>query len=259
MENSLRLTIAQSTLHWEDTTRNLEMFTEKIADLPGKTDLVLLPEMFTTGFSMNPKPLAQTMDGPTITWMLAQARQLQAVIAGSVIVEEQGHYYNRFVWAQPDGKLYHYDKRHLFTHAGEHVPYHPGRTRLIIEWKGWKICPLVCYDLRFPVWSRNSEDFDLLCYVANWPAPRIAHWDQLLVARAIENQCYVAGVNRIGVDGNGHHYPGHSAMIDYSGEARICLRGIETVFTTTLTKTDLFEYRKKFAFLSDRDSFSVAD
>jgi predicted amidohydrolase len=252
---SLRLTIVQSNLHWENKPANLDMFSKKLAGLAGTTDLVLLPEMFSTGFSMNAKKLAEPMDGSTMQWLKDQSARINAVVAGSFIAVEEDRFYNRFVWMRPDGTFGCYDKRHLFTLAGEHESYSPGDKRRLIEWEGWKICPLICYDLRFPVWSRNTENFDLLLYVANWPERRSPHWRQLLIARAIENQCYVAGVNRVGKDGTGLSYTGDSSLIDFSGKIRYCLSETEAVLTTELTLPDLREYRKNLPFLNDRDDF----
>ncbi len=202
MDNFL-VTLVQSHLDWEAPQSNLDRFTALMEPLAGKTDLIILPEMFTTGFAMQPAPLAESSDGPTLEWMKKMARQLKAVVTGSIIAEEAGKYYNRLYWVEPGGRILHYDKRHLFGMAGEGDHYASGQERLIIDYEGWRICPLICYDLRFPVWSRNTEEIDLLIYVANWPETRANDWCTLTTARAIENQCYVAAVNRIGEDGNG--------------------------------------------------------
>ncbi|MBA3706782.1 MAG: amidohydrolase, partial [Bacteroidetes bacterium] len=214
----LKITIIQSNLHWENKEKNLEMFSKKIAAITDATDLIVLPEMFTTGFSMNPKKFAEIMSGPTIEWLKQKAREKKCVITGSFIAEENGNYFNRLVWMNSDGTYNTYDKRHLFRMADEHNHYNFGKSKLVVELKGWKICPLVCYDLRFPVWSRNvKSEYDVLIYVANWPERRNHHWRTLLLARAIENQCYSIGVNRIGADGNSIAHSGDSTVIDPRG------------------------------------------
>jgi predicted amidohydrolase len=253
----LRITIIQSSLHWENIQANLELFSEKLVPLAGKTDLVLLPEMFTTGFTMNAPALAEEMDGQTMRWMAAKAAALQAAVAGSFIARENDCFYNRLVWMKPDGSFDHYDKRHLFTLAGEHRVYTPGTSKSVFHWKGWNICPLICYDLRFPVWSRNTEGYDLLLYLANWPEPRRLHWQHLLTARAIENQCYVAGVNRTGTDGKGLVYAGDSALVDFSGEILFRASGCEATHTAILSTEKLQEYRKNFQFLADKENFKI--
>lgn len=253
----LRVTLVQQALHWENQTANLEEFSRLLAPLAGHTDIIILPEMFTTGFSMTPDHLAESMQGPTIQWMRAQAAATGAVITGSLIIEEAGRFYNRLVWMRPDGTLDTYDKRHLFSLAGEDKRYASGLSRLITAWKGWRICPLICYDLRFPVWSRNTHAYDLLIYVANFPARRSYAWDQLLLARAIENQTYVIGVNRVGTDGNGHAYAGGSALIDYEGQVVTRLGTQNTVFTTTIDPASQEQFQKKFQFLADQDHFFV--
>ena len=217
MEN-LRITTIQSILHWKNIEANLTMFGEKLDGLTGQTDLVILPEMFTTGFSMEPADVAEKMDGRSMLWMREKAKEINAVVTGSLILEEHGNFYNRVIWMRSDGTYEQYDKRHLFSLAGEHEIFTAGNKRLVTEWKGWKVCPLVCYDLRFPAWSRNSEDYDLLIYMANWPEKRSHHWHSLLMARAIENQCFTIGVNRIGSDEMGLSYLGGTSVIDYSGQ-----------------------------------------
>ena len=255
----LRITMVQTSLHWENRDANLEQFSRLLVGLEGQTDLVVLPEMFTTGFSMAPEKLAERMDGPTMEWLMDQAGRLGAVVTGSVIVEENGAYFNRLIWMRPDGTFDSYDKRHLFGLAGEHLCYRGGTRRLVAEWKGWRICPLICYDLRFPVWSRNEagNPYDLLIYVANFPARRSVAWKNLLVARAIENQAYVVGVNRIGTDGNGHDHSGDSSLLDYEGNLLFRLSHQRGVFTTPLDPLGLQEFRKKFPFLADQDKFSL--
>jgi predicted amidohydrolase len=252
----LRITLVQTALHWENATENRKHFDALLSEVkPGSTDLIVLPEMFSTGFSMQPDVLAETMDGPTVLWMLQKAAALNAVITGSIIIHEHGHYYNRLVWMRPDGTYATYDKRHLFSLAGEEKHYSAGKERLIVDLKGWGVCPLVCYDLRFPVWSRNRKDYDLLLYVANWPERRSYAWKQLLIARAIENQSYVAGVNRIGTDGNQTAHSGDSALIDPLGEVLFTKAHEPFTETFTLSHTHLTEVRDKFRFLDDGDDF----
>ena len=263
MQN-LNVTLVQSTLYWEDPARNREMFRHKIAGLEGDTDLIVLPEMFTTGFTMNPKAAAEPATGPTLEWMRRMAASRQCVICGSVAVEDGGRYYNRFFWVRPEGSYETYDKRHLFTYAGENKDYEPGSRKLILELKGWKIMPLICYDIRFPVWSRNRHqegqgfDYDLLLYIASWPASRSHTWRVLLMARAIENQSYVIGLNRLGVDENEIQYTGDSAVINPLGENLSNLlpnqEGIETV---TIPCCQLNSLRDSFRVWADWDDFRM--
>ncbi len=258
MQDKLNIALIQSTLVWENPTENRRLFTEKITSVSSNIDIVLLPEMFTTGFSMNPEKFAESMNGGTVLWMQKLAKVEQLAILGSLIIKEEDNYYNRLIFAHPNGQVDTYDKRHLFTYGGEDKVYSSGNKRLIIEYKGWKICPLICYDLRFPVWSRNNDDYDILIYVANWPKPRISAWDVLLKARAIENMCYVIGLNRIGVDGNKLEYIGHSQGFDTLGNEFITSENkIESISEITLNKIKLIETRKKFGFLNDKDSFSI--
>ena len=254
MEN-LRVSMVQADLAWENRAENLSRFSRLLDPLRGQTDLILLPEMFTTGFSMAATRFAEPEDGPTRTWMADQATKANAVILGSYIVEEGGGFYNRLLWVSPDGQIARYDKRHLFSLAGEHLYYRAGQARLVVELKGWRVCPLICYDLRFPVWSRNTVDFDLLVYIANFPARRAHAWKSLLMARAIENQCYTIGVNRIGTDGNGHDYSGDSCVMDFEGQYLAMATPGEYVATLTLEASPMVEVRKRFPFLSDRDDF----
>ncbi|MCC6837611.1 MAG: amidohydrolase, partial [Bacteroidia bacterium] len=218
--NDLKITIIQSALYWENIDWNLEQFAKKIDSIKEQTDLIILPEMFTTGFTMQPELLAEGMNGKALAWMKVHAQKKQCVITGSFVCEENGNYYNRLVWMRADGSYATYDKRHLFTMANEDKHYTAGSKKIIEEIKGWKICPLICYDLRFPVWARNKNDnrYDLLIYVANWPERRNHPWKTLLLARSIENQCYVAGVNRVGNDGNEIYHSGDSAVINFKGE-----------------------------------------
>lgn len=263
MQN-LTVSIVQTTLYWEDTARNLEMFAEKIASIEGTPDLIVLPEMFTSGFSMNPLAAAEPMGGPALQWMQKTAARRQCVLCGSMAVEEDGRFFNRFFWVRPDGSYEHYDKKHLFTYAGENKDYSPGAEKLIVELKGWKIMPLICYDLRFPVWSRNrfreSEgfDYDVLLYVANWPATRSHAWRILLMARAIENQAYVIGVNRLGVDENEITYSGDSAVISPKGEnLSDFMPNQEGVETVVMPRCQLDSFRDAFRPWADWDSFSI--
>lgn len=244
---------------WEDKAANLRHYEDLIRAIPAPRQVVLLPEMFSTGFTMQPAPHAETMAGPTVNWMQETARKHRIILCGSIIIQERGHYYNRLIWMQPDGVFYHYDKRHLFTYAGEQKQYTPGNKRLIVQVNGWRICPLICYDLRFPVFSRNDAEaaYDLLIYPANWPEKRRTAWRTLLRARAIENQCYVAGINRVGVDGNGHPYSGDSAVIDPLGEVLWEGGREEEVHTLRLDKTLLTDYRAAFPALKDADSFRL--
>ncbi|MCR5861265.1 amidohydrolase [Flavobacterium sp. J372] len=252
----MKISLIQTALAWENPVENKNHFTQLI-DTIHETDLIILPEMFSTGFTMNAAAVAEPMDSETVTWMKQLSAEKNCAVTGSVVIEEDGKYYNRLLFVEPGGTIRTYDKRHLFTLAGENKTYTKGVNRTIIEYRGWKICPLVCYDLRFPVFSRNTEDYDLLLYVANWPEPRIAAWDVLLKARAIENMCYVAGVNRIGQDNNGHNYPGHSVVIDYLGHALGEAHEEEMVLTIVLRKDLLNDTREKFGFLNDRDSFNL--
>ena len=257
MADLLRITTVQSELAWEDIQSNLDMFTAKLAGLSGQTDVIVLPEMFTTGFSMNAARLAETMNGRTLSWLAEQARLAGAVVTGSFIVQESSRYFNRLVWMRPDGSFEQYDKRHLFTPAGEHEIYTAGQKRLVTEWLGWKICPLICYDLRFPVWSRNVEGYDLLLYVANWPERRNQHWKSLLVARAIENQSYVVGVNRCGKDGLGLCYTGDTTVVDFGGEVLYQMANKEAISTQSFSLEMLRNYRISLKFLADQDEFEI--
>lgn len=252
----MRLTIVQTDLHWENPAANRAMLADRLRPLTGQTDLVVLPEMFTTGFSMNAKSLAEDMAGPTVQWLREQAALLGAVVVASFICRDKELFYNRLLAVRPDGQYTAYDKRHLFGLAGEHHTYTAGTERIVFEWQGWRIRPLVCYDLRFPVWSRQDQaaPYDLLLYVANWPARRGHHWRSLLPARAIENQCYVAGVNLVGTDGNGHTYQGDSGIWDFSGQALCRISGQSGLFTAALSLEDLRTYRTQLPFLEDADT-----
>ncbi len=252
----------QSRLFWEDKAANLGMFMNKINAISG-SHIIVLPEMFSTGFSMKPGELAETMDGPTIQWMKNTAAEKRVILTGSLIIEESGKYYNRMIWMLPDGTMGHYDKRHLFAYAGEDKQYEPGKRRCIASVNGWKINLVICYDLRFPVWLRQSAtehgdpEYDVLIVVANWPAKRTQAWKTLLQARAIENQCYVVGVNRVGDDGHGIAHSGDSMIIGPMGEVLQHETDTEIVLTEKLDKELLYETREKLPFLRDRDRFTI--
>lgn len=254
----LSITIIQSHLQWENPIANRLNFSEKIDSISEDTDLVILPEMFTTGFSMQATTLAEGPDGETLNWMISEAKKHSIAITGSIIVRENERFYNRLYFVFPNGDFKHYDKRHTFTLAGEHLTYTAGKEQLIIDYKGWKIFPLICYDLRFPVWARNSLEYDLVLYVANWPVKRITAWDTLLKARAIENMAYCVGVNRVGLDGKGHEYSGHSAVFDVLGK-QISTKDFEKEFveTVSLSKEYLSNQRQHLQFLEDRDSYQI--
>ena len=255
---TLTVTTVQIDLIWEDKASNFQKINDLLRGC--ETDLVVLPEMFTTGFSMQPEKLADVFISETLEWMLEKAAAMTAAITGSFICLENGRYYNRLLFVKPDGTFFKYDKRHLFTFGKENEHYTEGSEKLIVEWRGWKICPLVCYDLRFPAWSRNQKAngyYDLLLYIANWPAARSLAWKTLLTARAIENQCYAVGVNRVGEDGNGILHSGESSVIDYEGTLLFHHPNTEGVNTTTLFKDKLENFRTKFGFLEDQDSFLI--
>ena len=253
----LNIALIQTDIIWEKPKENRALLTEKIESLKPETDLIILPEMFTTGFTMN-TDLAENMHDETITWMQKIASENNCAITGSVIIKERDKFYNRLLFVFPNGNIKTYDKRHSFTLANEHKTYTSGNSKLIVEYKGWKICPLICYDLRFPVWSRNIEDYDLLIYTANWPEQRIYAWDSLLKARAIENLSYTIGVNRIGKDGNNHNYIGHSIALNFLGKPitdKNCVT--EKIIEFTLNKELQNEQRNRFGFLNDKDTFSI--
>jgi predicted amidohydrolase len=270
--STLSISIIQTNLHWEDKAANLQMLEQKIRNIKEKTEMVVLPEMFSTGFSMKTEKLAETMDGETLQWMKRIAAEKKIILTGSVIIEENKNYYNRLIWMQPNGQCGVYDKRHCFAFAGEDKHYTVGTKRLIASVKGWKINLLVCYDLRFPVWARQASpsnslskgkgeptapEYDVIIYAANWPEKRIHAWKTLLQARAIENQCYVVGVNRVGDDGNNIHYSGESMIIDPLGEVLYTKKEEEDIFTIALDKTHLQTVREKFPFLRDADGFQM--
>jgi len=269
--SSLAVTLVQTLLHWEDKNANLQMLEQKINSIKEPTHVVVLPEMFSTGFSMKPEQFAETMDGPTVQWMKKISASKKIILTGSIIVEEHGNYFNRLIWMLPNGQYGYYDKRHLFAYGEEDKHYSAGTKRLIASVNGWKINLMVCYDLRFPVWSRQTSpptplqrrgelielEYDVLIYVANWPEKRNIAWKTLLRARAIENQCYVIGVNRFGNDGNDIYHSGDSMVIDPLGEILYEKADEENVFTIQLSKERLKEVREKFQFWRDADGFEI--
>lgn len=258
-QQDLRVSVVQSSLVWQDPEANRERFAQLIRAEASGSDLIILPEMFTAGFSMDSKKVAEPAQGPTLAWMRELAAEMGAVITGSYAVADEsgGLPFNRLVWMQPDGHHEIYDKRHLFRMAGENNRYQAGSRRLIVELKGWRVCPLVCYDLRFPVWCRNRQDYDLLVFVANWPEARAYPWSQLLKARAIENLAYVAGVNRVGEDGNGYGYSGDSIILDMLGKALVVPGSDIGVFSATLSAEALHSFRDKFPAHLDADDFEL--
>lgn len=257
MSKTLKITIIQSELYWENIDANLEMFSFKIENLNEEIDLIILPEMFSTGFSMNAAELAEPTDGKTFQWMVSEAIKHSTAVIGSVIISENNAFYNRLFFIFPDGNFKQYDKKHTFTYAKEHETYTKGSERLIVDYLGWKICPLICYDLRFPIWARNTEEYDVLIYIANWPKSRTLAWETLLRARAIENMTYCVGVNRVGFDGNNHEYIGHSAVYDALGKQVSSSAFDEFIETVTLEKENIVKNRNQFHFLDDQDSFQL--
>ena len=257
MQTDLQIAIIQKDLIWEDANANKAQFDNMFQEIEN-VDLIILPEMFTTGFSMTPKPFAEKMNGETVRWMQQRAADFNAAICGSIIIKHYNKYYNRMLFVHPNGTIEYYDKRHTFTLAGEHKEYSSGKSKLIVTYKDWKICPLICYDLRFPVWSRNVENYDLLIYSANWPKPRINAWNALLKARAIENMSYCIGVNRVGVDANSYEYDGNSIAIDFLGnELTEVAQNDEKIIYATLSKNKLIDTRAKLPFLEDKDTFKI--
>jgi len=260
-QDHLKLSLVQSDLHWEDKKANLEMFAQKISDI-GESDIIILPEMFTTGFTNNTIHLAETMEGETVQWMKQIAKENSTAICGSIIMNEEGHYYNRLLWVQADGTILHYDKKHLFAMAGEGEYYSSGTKQQIIDFKGWKINLQICYDLRFPVWSRRKQDeqnnYDLILYVASWPVARVHAWSTLLKARAIENMSYCVGVNRVGVDGKGFEYPGESVVLNCLGEELAkSVSNKEEIINYSIEYKHLTEVREKLPFHKDQDQFKL--
>ena len=252
----LKIAALQSPLYWQDRAANLAHFSDLI-DSTGNADVLILPEMFTTGFSMAPEKIAEPADGPTLDWLRRIARQRNVALTGSVAVEDRGHYYNRLYWVSPEGES-HYDKRHLFRMAGEHKHYAAGSERRVVEYRGFRVCLQVCYDLRFPVFCRNRNDYDLLVFVANWPASRRHAWSSLLTARAIENQSYVVGVNRVGEDGNGIDYSGDSVILDFLGQPLAKTTAhTPAILEATISLAEVQAFRDKFPAMLDADEFEL--
>lgn len=250
----------QTNLSWEAADVNRAQFDEIIEQIPNYIDVIVLPEMFTTGFSMNPDGLAETMDGPTVSWMKNWAAKMDAALCGSIIIEENENYFNRLLFVHPCGKIEHYDKRHLFSFAGEHKKYKGGHQQKIVTFRDWRICLNVCYDLRFPIWARNKNElYDVVLYVANWPEVRIEAWSTLLRARAMENQAYAIGINRIGRDGNDNHYNGQSAIIDMGGNYLCQGHEEDALLIQTLSLEKLSKFRQRFSFLADADKFEITE
>ena len=259
MKKVLNICLLQCDLHWENPLKNRTQIGAYLAEVTG-ADIILLPELFSTGFSLASTHLAETMDGETLSWMKTLSEKKKAVLCGSVMIEDKGRVFNRLLWVEPNGRVLYYDKRHLFSLIEEGKHFTAGTKRLILEYEGWKICPMICYDLRFPVFARNDMDYDLLIFVANWPNTRIAAWDVLLKARAIENQTYVIGLNRVGVDGFNAEYPGHTQVLDPEGDCISMAPEYEVgLVEVTLSKNHLMVCRKRHPFLSDRDAFTITD
>jgi omega-amidase len=256
VKSDLNISLLQTDIVWENPEQNRALLEAKINALEGQEHIIVLPETFTTGFSMlRAAELAEEMDGTTVQWMKALAKKKRSIIAGSIIISEGDKYYNRMLWVLPNGEVAHYDKRHLFSYAGEGVHFEAGEKRVIAQVNGWKICLQICYDLRFPVWARNTDEYDILLYIANWPVQRNEVWETLLKARAIENMSFVVGVNRVGEDGNGHQYIGNSSIYSPLGALIQKETNIETVLSYTFQHKDIIESRAKFPFLNDRDHF----
>lgn len=254
----LKITSFQAYLFWENIDKNLQNLGLKLSSIREKTDLIILPEMFSTGFTMNAQALAEEMEGKTMDWMKVQAKKFEAVVTGSLIIKENDKYYNRLIWMRPDGSYEKYDKRHLFGLGREDSVYSAGKDKLIVELNDWKICPVICYDLRFPVWLRNNNiDYDLLLIVANWPEKRSLHWRTLIPARAVENQAYVVGVNRVGHDGNEIYHSGDSMCIDPNGKTVYYKPNDEDLYTFSISKDELVKTRRAFPFLKDADKFEL--
>ncbi|KUG22252.1 omega amidase [hydrocarbon metagenome] len=254
----LTVTLIQTELYWEDIPANIAMLDRKITSISEKTDVIVLPEMFSTGFTMNVGELAESMKGSSVSWIAAKSRQKNSHVLGSVIIEEEKKYFNRLIWATPDGEILTYDKKHLFRMAGEHKVYSPGKSHLTVEVNGWNLRTFICYDLRFPIWCRNIQnEYDVAIFIANWPAKRALHWKTLLQARAIENQCYVIGLNRVGKDGNDLAHSGDSSVIGPVGNIMFQQPDIPCIQTTKLNYDSLREYRKNFAAWQDADGNAV--
>lgn len=256
--STLKITTFQAYLFWENIDKNLQNLGLRLSSIREKTDLIVLPEMFSTGFTMNPESLAENMGGKTMQWMHEQARKFDCVITGSLVIRENGKCYNRLIWMRPDGTHEKYDKRHLFGLGDEDDHYSPGKEKLFVELNGWKICPIICYDLRFPVWLRNNKaEYDMLLVVANWPERRSLHWRSLIPARAIENQAYVVAVNRVGHDGNEVYHSGDSMCIDPNGKVVYYKPNDEDLYTFSISKEEVEKTRRAFPFLRDADEFKL--
>ena len=253
----MKIALIQSDLYWESPFENRKNFESKINQIDSEVNLIVLPEMFSTGFTMNASEVAETMQGETVLWMQHVAKQRKCALTGSLIITENNQFYNRMLFVFPSGEIQHYDKRHLFSLAGEDRTYKSGKVKVIVEYLGWKICLQVCYDLRFPVFVRNIENYDLILYVANWPKVRTNAWDILLKARAVENLSYVVGVNRIGLDANNYEHIGHSQVVDFLGNYILEPQETETTFIVELDKNVMLETRKKLDFLNDKDVFEI--
>lgn len=253
----MKIALIQSSLYWENPKQNRDYFEEKINTISDDIDLIVLPEMFTSGFTMNPENVAETMQGETVSLLKVLAKAKNSAITGSLVIEENNNFFNRMVFVFPSGEIQFYDKKHLFTLAGEDKVYTSGTQKIIVDYLDWKICLQVCYDLRFPVFSRNFENYDLLIYVASWPKIRINAWDVLLKARAIENMCYTVGVNRMGEDNNGYQYTGHSQVVDFLGNCMVEPVESESIFYAELDKEKMLQTRQKLGFLNDRDTFEI--
>lgn len=258
--DNLKITVFQGYLFWENTDKNLQNISLRLSGgIREKTDLIILPEMFSTGFTMNAESLAEPMDGKTTKWMHQVAVQYDCAVTGSIIIKENDKYYNRLIWMRPDGSYEHYDKRHLFALGKEHNTYTPGTQKLFVDLNGWRICPVICYDLRFPVWLRNLAEnpYDLLIVVANWPERRALHWRTLLPARAVENQAYVIGLNRVGHDGNEVYHSGDSTCIDPNGNVVYYKRDEDDVYTFSIIADEVKKARRALPFLKDADEFEI--
>ncbi|MES2278717.1 MAG: amidohydrolase [Bacteroidota bacterium] len=256
--DNLKITTFQGYLFWENIDKNLQNITLRLGSIREKTDLIILPEMFNTGFTMDAERLAETMEGKTMQWMRDIAVKYNCTVTGTLIIKEDGKFYNRLIWMSPDGSFQHYDKRHLFAMGKEDLTYTAGTKKLIVELNGWKICPVICYDLRFPVWLRNvDEAYDMLIVVANWPEKRALHWRTLIPARAVENQCYVIGVNRVGHDGNEVYHSGDSTCISPNADVVYYKRDEEDVYTFTIHPDELKRVRRAMPFLRDADRFKI--
>lgn len=256
--NALKVTLLQAYLFWENVNKNLQNLSLKLSAIREKTDIIVLPEMFTTGFTMNVKDLAEEMGGKTMQWMQEKANRYDAVVTGTIIIKENNHYYNRLIWMRPNGTYEYYDKKHLFGMSKEDETFTAGNKKLIVELNGWKIMPVICYDLRFPVWLRNhNEYYDLLLVVANWPEKRAKHWNTLIPARAIENQAYIIALNRVGHDGNEIYYSGDTTCLDPKGDVVYYKRDEEDLYTFTIYKEEVAKTRLEMPFLKDADDFKI--